>query len=678
MALRRRSFGAVVGAALVLCTCAQQEPAARAPAPAPIPAAQLDAGARAAEAPSLACTDFYAFACDEWRRDHPIPPDASSWSRYDEVTKKNRELVRAILEETARGGATPVEKQVGAYYGACMDEQGVESRGVKPLQADFASIASIVARPDLLRVMTTLSRRGIDSVVDVYAEQDPADATRVIAGADSKPFPLRVRDNYLSDSERAKALRAAYEKYLARIFALLGESTEASASDAKRVLELERALAAATRDEVARRNPKNLHNPVAVGRPAKGSFDWQAYLPLIGAKGVTTVNVHEPGYFDALVGLLATTDLATWRAYLRARVVRRRITVLPAAFVQADFDFFGRTLRGTKELAPRWKRCSDLVDRDIGEALGELFVARAFPDATKAKVRALVEAVREALRVGLATATWLDETTRRAALSKLAAVRVKVGHPDHFRDYSSIRVAKDDPYGNTERAGAFELARQLAKIGRPVDRDEWFELPQTLDAYGGNQLNEVAFTAGFLQPPVFDPTADEASMFGALGAVIGHELSHRFDDNGRNFDGDGNLRDWWTAEDAKKYASRAACFANQYSSYVAVGEHVDGKLTLGENIADNGGLRLAFRAAHLEGAPDLRGSKAAQRFFLAWGQLRCANVTDETERMRLHSDPHSPGRFRAIGAVVNMPEFLEAFECPSGSAMKNEPVCRLW
>jgi endothelin-converting enzyme/putative endopeptidase len=583
------------------------------------------------------------------------------------------------LDEAASGTgtSTPAAKQVGTFFSACMDEKGIEARGAKPLDVDLAVISGIATRADLLPAIATLFRRGVYSAIDLSAEQDFTDSTRMIASADRAGFSLRVKENYSSDSEHAKSLRATYERHLTRVFGLLGEPADVASMDAKRVLELEAALAASSRDLVTRRDPKKRNNPVSVVQPAKGAFDWRTFLAHVGTKTVTTVNLHDPDYFEGLTKLLATVDLATWRAYLRARLVHTMANMLPSAFVETDYDFYKKTLRGTKELAPRWKRCADMVDDGLGEAVGQLFVARAFPEANKAKVLALVEAVRESLRVALATAPWLGDATRRAALAKLAAVRVKIGYPDHFRDYSSIRLAKDDVFGSAERAATFELERQLSKIGRPVDHDEWFELPQSLDAYGTNQLNEVAFTAGFLQPPIFDPAADDASTFGGLGAVIGHELTHRFDDSGRAFDDRGNLRDWWTTEDAKEYQSRAACFSAQYASYAIAGEHLDGKLTLGENIADNGGLRLAFRAARLEGAQN-KGSPAAQRFFTAWAHIRCANVTDEMQRSLLRSDPHSPGRYRAIGAISNMPDFLDAFQCPSTSPMKNEPVCRLW
>jgi len=640
------------------------------PAPAPVAAAAPPPGPAAEVDP---CTDFYEYACSAWTARHPVPPDASRWTLYDEMIARNLERVHAILDEAAR---RPGDR-LGAYYAACTDQAAIDAGGLAPLRADMDAIAAIASPRDLVAAVARLAGRGGEVPLAVYAAADFDDPGRAIAQADAAGLALPVRGDYLSDEPRARRLRADYADHLARVFARLGQPPAEAARDAARVVALERALAAATLDPVAQTDPRNLHHPTKVSRPRGAGLDWEAYLSALGARGVPVINEVQPAYFYALARLLAGDgpgDLPAWRAYLRAHLVHAMSEVLPADVAKADFDFHSRVLRGVREMRPRWRRCAELVDRDMGEELGRRFAAQAFTPRDRERVRRIAESIRAALREEIRGAPWLAGPTRREALAVLDALRIKIGHPDRWRDYSGLRVAAGDACGNAQRASAFELARQLGKIGRPVDRDEWFELPQALDAYHTGPLNEVAFTAGFLQPPIYDPAAGDAATYGALGAVMGHELTHAFDAGGRRFDHAGRMRDWWTPADAAAYDRRAACFADQYSAYTMSGLHLDGRLGLRENTADNGGLRLAYRA-YRAAHPDLAG---ARDFFLAWGRLRCASQTAEAEREQVVSATHAPGRYRVIGVVSNMPEFGRAFACPAGAPMLRSPVCRLW
>jgi endothelin-converting enzyme/putative endopeptidase len=492
----------------------------------------------------------------------------------------------------------------------------------------------------------------------------------MIAWADASGLTLPVRDDYLGDQPSARETRARYLQHLVRVFAALGEANPQATADAQRVLAVERALAAARLPERDRVDPAALVHPVEPGRA--GGWPWPRYLALLGAPPGARVNEVEPSYLAALARLVSSTDAASWRAYLRAQLLRPSRTLLPPELSEIIFDFEGRYLRGVRQDRSRRERCGELLDRDLGDLVAQRYVAQAFTARDKARVEALVARVRRALRDELSAARWMSAATRAAAIAKLDALHVMVGYPARWRDYRGLEVRPADAYGNAMRAQEHEQARRMAQVGQATDREEWFELPQALDAYHTGSRNEVVFTAAFLQPPLYQPDADDATLFGALGGVIGHELTHAFDTGGRRFDSGGRLRDWWTPRDAAAYDRRAACFVEQYGRYQVAGIALDGILTARENIADNGGLRLAHRAARL---PD---RDAERRFFTAWGHLRCTSITAERARELARTDVHAPGRYRVNGVVSNLPEFARAFGCRSPAPMVRESPCRLW
>jgi endothelin-converting enzyme/putative endopeptidase len=627
---------------------------------------QSSAPPSAAATSSPACTDFYAVTCERWEVEHPVPADSSRWTIYDEMTQRTRARLDRIFDTAV---AKP-EDPIGIYLTACLDEAAIARTGLAPLRDDLAAIASIARPDDVLAVFARLARRGVSVPIDVSPAPDPDRPAQMIPWADASGLTLPVREDYLIDEPRARETRQQYLRYLARVFAALGEADAEATADARRVLALERALAAARLPERERVDPATLVHPVSPG--GGGTWPWPRYLALLGAPAAARINEVEPRYVAALARLVSSTEVASWRAYLRAQLVRPSRTLLPPAVADIIFDFEGRYLRGVRQDKSRRERCGELLDRDLGDLVAQRFVAQAFTPRDKARVEALVARVRRALRDELTAARWMSAATRAAAVAKLDALHVMVGYPARWRDYRGLALRRGDAYGNAVRAQEHEQARRMAQMGQPTDREEWFELPQTLDAYHTGSRNEVVFTAAFLQRPLYDPDADDATLFGALGGVIGHELTHAFDTGGRRFDGSGRLRDWWTPRDAAAYDERAACFIEQYGRYQVAGIELDGTLTARENIADNGGVRLAHRAARL---PD---RDAERRFFTAWGHLRCTSITAERARELARTDVHAPGRYRVNGVVSNLPEFARAFGCRAPAPMVYEPRCRLW
>ncbi len=480
-------------------------------------------------------------------------------------------------------------------------------------------------------------------------------------------------------------LRQKYVAHVQQMFTLMGEPATQAAADAKTVMAIETALAKVSLDRVDRRDPAKIYHRTTV-KALVGmtpDFDWHAYFTAAGAPPLESLNVAVPGFFTGMDALVKSTSLADWKTYLRWQLVHANASMLSKPFVDASFDFYGRTLSGQKENQPRWKRCVRYTDRDLGEALGKAFVAKTFGADGKARTLKMVEALEVALGKDIKDLPWMTEATRQAAMVKLKAIANKIGYPDHWRDYSALRIARNDALGNSLRSNEFEFRRDLAKIGKPVDRGEWAMTPPTVNAYYDPQMNNINFPAGILQPPFFDKNADDAVNFGGIGAVIGHEMTHGFDDEGRQFDAKGNLKDWWTAQDAKQFQARADCLVKEYSSFSPVpGVHVNGQLTLGENTADNGGVRIALMA--LESALDgqnrekIDGFTPEQRFFIEYGQIWCENTRPETARLRATIDPHSPGRFRVNGTLGNMPEFQKAFGCKNTDPMVRHPACRVW
>jgi putative endopeptidase len=645
------------------------------------------------------CENFYRFACGTWIARNPVPPDRARWSRFDSLSDRNQEKLRGILEAAAEH---PVgdRRKIGDFYASCMDGAGIEAKGIEPLRPELDRIAALDDKAGLPALLAHHHDIGVASFFTFGSSQDYHDATSVIARTDQGGIALGDRDYYLRDDARSAGLRDNYRRHLAAIFRLIGDDEAAAEKNAGDVLAIETALAKVSLDRVRRREPKNLDHPFGRAQLAALTthFGWDRFLTGVGTPGVERINVGWPDFFAGFDEVVAAQELPALKNYLRFHLVNRIAAVLPKAFVEQNFSFFGRVLAGTRELRPRWRRCSDYTGIALGEDLGRAYVEENFPPATKAQTVAMIGEIEAAFEENLKTLDWMSEETRKKALTKLDGMVNKVGYPDQWRDYSALQVVRGDLLGNTLRASTFEFRRRLAKIGKPVERGEWGMTPPTVNAYYSSRVNDINFPAGILQPPFYDADGDIAANYGGIGAVMGHEMTHGFDDAGRHFDQDGNLKDWWTAEDAAAFEGRAACLANEYSGFTAVDDvKVNGRLTLGENIADNGGLRLAFaafrraltRAGGTAGAggrsagpaaPDRDGYTPEQRFFIGYAQTWCGNATEADERRRALTDPHSPGEFRVNGVIVNQPEFATAFSCPAGAPMAPPPekVCRVW
>jgi putative endopeptidase len=658
---------------------------------------------------AAACTDFYQFACGGWRARSPVPPDRARWGRFDELAERNQTALRSILDKASANDAKreAIDQKIGDQYAACMDEAAIEARGIAPLQADLDRIARLGSKAALPGELAQLHAGGVNAAFRYGSVPDFKDADSVIAGIDQGGLGLPDRDYYLKDDAKSADLRAKYLAHVQKMLELSGEPAAAAALDARAVMDLETALARASLERVKRRDPANLYHKMKVAelQALTQGFDWKAYLAAAGGPPVTELNVTVPDFFKALNTQLESAPVDAWKAYLRWQLLHENADLLPAAFVNEDFAFYGNTLTGAKELRPRWKRCVALVDSELGEALGRRYVEATFGEAGKERTSRMVAALEAALQRDIETLPWMTEATKAEALGKLRAVANKIGYPDRWRDYSSLRIARGDALGNELRAEAFEVRRDLGKIGTRLDRSEWSMSPPTVNAYYNPLQNNINFPAGILQPPFYDNDMDDAVNFGGIGAVIGHELTHGFDDSGRKFAANGNLADWWTEEDGKEFEKRAGCIADQYSGYTVAGDvHLNGKLTLGENTADNGGLRIAYMALMQtladaerrggrggpESPPDSMSERGftprerkdgftpEQRLFLGWGQIWCQNETEESARLRATIDPHSPGRYRVNGVVSNMPEFQQAFGCKAGDAMVRENACRVW
>jgi putative endopeptidase len=633
------------------------------------------------------CTDFYRFACGKWRAANPIPADQSRWSRFDELAERNREILRDILEKASKPDPkrTPVMRKIGDFYASCMDEQAIERKGLAPLKPELDRIANLKDKSALPAEFAHLQRAGIRAGFSFSSDQDFKDATQVIAVADQGGLGLPERDYYFRKDEKSTELRKAYVANVQRMFELAGDRPEVAAAEAKDVLEMETALAQGSLPVVERRDPANVYHKMTVTEFAEltPAFAWDRYLKDTDTPSVSSLNVATPEFFKAFQTQLDTQPLDKWKTYLRWHLLHSSARMLPEAFVEEDFNFYGKTLTGQKQLRPRWKRCVAYTDLDLGEALGQPYVAETFGPEGKQRTLEMVQALEKALGQDIQQVTWMTDPTKKQAEIKLDEIANKIGYPDKWRDYSKLEIVRGDALGNWQRGASFEFNRELQKIGKPVDKKEWNMSPPTVNAYYDPQLNDINFPAGILQPPFFDKRLDDAVNYGGIGAVIGHELTHGFDDEGRQFDGEGNLRDWWTPADAKAFDERSQCLVDEYSKFVAVeGVHVNGKLTLGENTADNGGLRLALMALENElknkEPKPIDGFTPEQRIFLGWGQIWCENISPEMLRMQAQTNPHSPAEYRVNGVLVNMPEFQKAFNCKQDAPMVNQNACRVW
>jgi endothelin-converting enzyme/putative endopeptidase len=635
------------------------------------------------------CADFYQYSCGGWMKANPVPADQPAWNVYYKLAQDNVRFLWGILDEAAKPapGRNAVQAQIGDYFAACMDEAAVEKRGMAPLRPGLDRIAALRTVKDLPALVARLHLETGSSgfFFGFGSNPDFDDSSQVIAFATSGGLGLPDRDYYVKEDERSREIRAKYFAHVERTFGLLGQGPDVARASALTVMEIEEALARATLTNVEQRDPYNLYHRVDRAALVKmtPAFAWEAYLAPLGLTQLKTFNVTEPRFFAELDRQLATRRVEDVRTYLRWHYARASSQFLSRPFVDAAFDFYGKTLNGTPQLRPRWKRCVSWVDSQLGEALGQEFVRRTFPPETKERILRMTRQVERAMEEDIKGLPWMGEATKKRAIEKLHAVVNKIGYPDKWRDYSSIAVRRDDFFGNVLRAQQFESRRDLAKIGKPVDRGEWYMTPPTVNAYYNAQTNDINFAAGILQPPLFDPRMDDAPNYGNTGATIGHELTHGFDDQGRKYDAKGNLKDWWTPEDAKAYDERGKCISDQFSGYTVVDDvKINGELTLGEDIADLGGLVLAWMAWKMEVADKKLESRDGltpeQRFFVGYSQWACENSRPERLRLLAATDPHSPAKWRVNGLVANMPEFAKAFSCKPGAPLNPEKRCRVW
>jgi putative endopeptidase len=631
------------------------------------------------------CVNFYQYACGTWLKNNPIPADQARWGRFDELQEHNREILHQIAEKDSQPSPsrTPIEQKVGDYWAACMDEARINTLGTEPLKSELERIAAIHGKADLAVEIGRLHAIAVNVLFNLSSGQDFKDSTEVIAQADQAGLGLPERDYYFKDDDRSKEIRKEYVKHIAAIFRLLGSAAEADAK-ADAVMKFETALAKGSLDVTARRDPANVYHRMRLDQLEKldAAFDWPAYLKEIKAPEIKELNVAVPDFFKAMDGLLEAPDNQDIKTYMVWQYVHSQSALLPSAFVNETFRFYRTVLTGTKEMRPRWKRCIQMEDNELGEALGQEYVNRTFGPEGKQRTLEMVHYLEQALGQDIQKLDWMSPATKQRAMEKLHAVTNKIGYPERWKDYSTVAISRDDAVGNSRRANSFEFHRDMNKIGKPVDRLEWQMTPPTVNAYYDPQMNNINFPAGILQPPFFMREGDDAVNFGAIGAVIGHELTHGFDDQGRQFDAKGNLADWWTEADAKAFDQRSQCFVNQYGSFKVGDVNLNGKLTLGENTADNGGLRIAYMALmeKLAGKPpqNIDGFTSQQRFFLGFGQVWCESARPEAERLQATTDPHSLPQYRVNGTVSNMPEFSNAFACKEGQPMVREKSCRVW
>jgi putative endopeptidase len=633
------------------------------------------------------CIDFYQYACGAWMANNPIPPDQSIWRISSQLTEHNNEVLRGILEKAVIDDPkrSPLEQKIGDFYASCMDEPAIDKLGTQPLDPELKRIDAIQSKDQMLDSLVRLHLLGVGAFFSFGSSPDAKNSRQVIAAADQGGLGLPDRDYYLKDDPKSVQLREQYVAHVQKMLQLLGESSAEAAAGAQSVLRIETELAKGALDRVSRRDPQQTYHKMSVKElmALSPDFDWPKYFTGVGTPPFASLNVSVPDFFKALDAVLKNNTVADLKTYLRWHLAHSEAPFLSNAIVEENFHYYGQTLSGAKELKVRWKRCVEATDGDLGFALGQKYVAQVFPPDAKAHVLAMVQEIEKMLGGDVQSLDWMSPATQQQAMVKLRGVTNKIGYPDKWRDYSSVKIVRGDAVGNDERATEFEVRRQLNKIGQVVDRSEWNMTPPTVNAYYSPLQNNINFPAGVLQPPYFDNRKDAAVNYGPIGSIMGHELTHGFDDQGRHFDADGNLRDWWTPEDAKEFEQRAECFIKEYSAFMPVdGVHLNGKLTLGENTADNGGIRLAFMALmkSLEGKPQpkIDGFTPQQRFFLAYGQVWCQNTRPEESRLRAQVDPHSPGRDRVNGVLGNMPEFREAFACREGQPMVHAPACRVW
>jgi len=635
------------------------------------------------------CDDFYKFACGHFAANHPIPADQGATNSFYSLANVETQELRGILEKAEANGSgrSPNEQKIGDYYHACMDEAGINQKGLAPIEPLLKRIDSM-STEQLPTIVGDMQRMGISVFFSYGEQQDFKDATKQIAEIDQGGLGMPEKDFYLRTGPKDIELRKDYVAFVTKILTLSGASPSEAATQADAIMALETSLAKASMGVTERRDPEKVYHlvPVATVADVFPEGVYSKFETAVHSPHVTELNDTNPAYLPAMIKIVSATDLPTLKAYLRFHLISALSGNLPKPYDEATFDFYSRDLRGVKVQQARWKRCSSAVNHSIGEALGQVYVKQYFAGDSKAKMLQMVGDIERAMGQDIDHLDWMSPETKVKAHVKLAGIANKIGYPDHWRDYSALSVKPEDAVGNAMRADEFENDRELNKIGKPVDHGEWGMTPPTVNAYYDPSMNDINFPAGILQPNFYDPKVDDAVNYGHIGAVIGHELTHGFDDEGKKFDAKGNLRDWWTPEDTRKFTAKTDCLVNEYSNFTVAGDqHVNGKLTLGENTADNGGLLLAYMAYmerakkdNIDPSQKLDGYTQPQQFYIAWAQNWCANDRPESVRTQVLTDPHSPDKFRSNGPIVNQPAFASAFSCKSGSPMVPAKSCRVW
>ncbi|HET9838969.1 MAG TPA: M13 family metallopeptidase [Candidatus Angelobacter sp.] len=688
-------------AALALTGCERHKVTTKAPAPAPAatPAAATS-GEKAVARPKsfdLAamdksvdpCEDFYQYACGTWRKNNPIPSDQARWGRFNELAEYNRQFLHNILEKASANDPrrTPVMQKIGDMYQSCMDETTVNSKGAAPLKPELDRIAAITSKDQLIDTIAYLHSLGVPALFGFGAQPDLHNASMIIANVGQGGLGLPDRDYYLEQDPKSQETRQKYLEHMANMFGLLGDDQGVAQKEAQAVMNIETRLAEAAFKRVQMRDPRNRDHKMKVSEldALAPNFQFNRLFAASGAPSFTEVNVVPPDFFQKANSVLDAASIDDWKTYLRWHLVHSAAAALSDAFVKENFSFEGQYLSGQKELQPRWKRCVQITDRLLGEALGQPYVQETFGAEGKARMLKMVAALEDSLGQDIQELDWMTPETKKQALVKLHAITNKIGYPDKWRDYDTVKIVRGDFFGDGQRARAFEVKRQLNKIGKPLDKNEWGMTPPTVNAYYSAANNDINFPAGILQPPFFDRSEDDAVNFGGIGVVIGHELTHGFDDQGSKFDAEGNLTNWWTQKDREEFEKRTGCIADEYSGFVAVEDvHLNGRLTLGENTADNGGLKIALMSLRKQMANDAKtaakkdGFTAEQRFFLGFAQIWCQNSTPESSRLLAKTDPHSPGQYRVNGTLQNSDDFAKAFGCKAGQKMVSANACHVW
>ena len=633
------------------------------------------------------CDDFYQFAMGGWMKNNPIPPEYPSWGSFLELRDKNLNAMLTILDASAKSHAPAGsnEQKIGDFYSSCMDTAAIEAASLKPISSELSAIDAIEDRQGLDQEIARFHRANIPSLFEFSSSPDFKDSAHEIAEADQGGLGMPDRDYYTRDDAHSKELREAYVQHVAKIFTLAGDPAAKAASEAQTVMNIETALAKASRTKVELRDPEKNYNKLSLAQMKEltPGWSWENYIQAVGSPSLQSANIGQPEFFKEMDHLLGSTSVSDWKVYLKWHLLHADATVLSDNFVQENFNFYGKTLSGTKEIQPRWKRCVQATNQYLGEALGEVYVSKYFPPEAKLHAKEMVNNLLAALRSDIPTLSWMGPETKQQALAKLEAFTVKIGYPDKWRDYSKYSVQPDSYLVNVRHGREFDVAFELGKIGKPVDRGEWGMTPPTVNAYYNPTYNEIVFPAGILQPPFYDPKADDAVNYGGMGAVIGHEISHGFDDQGAQFDGQGNLRNWWTKEDRKNFDERGDCIVKQFDAFeVEPGLHQNGKLVLGESIGDLGGLTISYAAYQksIEGhrPKDVDGFTPEQRFFLGWAQVWGANMRPEYARLLTNTNEHPLPKFRANGPASNMEAFAKAFGCKKGDPMVRENFCKIW